>query len=958
MTLKNTIINGNLIINGVDGYGGSVTLKNVQVKGPNGNDGTVTVNDVGNNSLHLDGLTASTVDIPDNDGARIVAEDKATNNINNIKLSSDSVTVDPTKFEGQFDGTTLNVEKAAKVQVDGYVNNITISNDGDTNSEIKIAQEGNIGTIDVSKSSKVNISGDKCDAASSIGNVTGSVIANDSLQNIKSDSEIYRVAVDDVVTVINKIRSEATELNSLFYRRGRDIQNIIENPQYGFKPGDIYNAYSDKLKIRIANTIRTYMQDNRSFKTKKEIQNAIHSAIDNNVLFAECEKFQGYYESDNPYIFISSGINAGEDITSIVINHSPLSAGTKFNIVGISDNGLSKDYLDYNNGKIHLINQNHTDTTIYASVDIEVNCNGKISNTNLNIKILPQNSLASAKNGFTSKIVKVKVGETADMTFNVDYPDYSAQPDTATEQVVLNFTFIKNVNGLSDYKVVDKNALSGLEVNYNGVGLGKINLSKVDSADEYTEIIDGIPVTTYSFYVPLSSFSNFTTYAKLKELINPHGEIRIIYPNVPSSIQGLPVSLGIYSNAVNGKSRSKIYSDELYILVDAVDVEKVIANLRDYNAALAAVNQVSYTQESWIDYQKVVAANLVTIMNTQDEVDAATLAIKTGQSSLVTVASTVILTSGINVTSAGDLTLVVKGGTLQMSAEVTPTNATDKTVIWKVDTLVDGTALIDISTGYLQATGVGTVTVTATNIASGITGTKVITVGAAPAVDDVTAPVISNGTVENLGTIGGTTATLKYYATQETGTVKYYYLLQDESENDPGIDAIKKSHWGGTASGNPIYYQINLTNLIANKNYKAYIVMEDASGNTSDILTITGIKPYSNSILTKLETPSATLTTSNSEIGGLAYTIIPSNATSESDIKEYSLVVASSLSATTPIVTLIVPKDKLSGVVQLANGITAGNSYVVRVQAIVTDANNSYQNSDFSLDTEPATAQK
>jgi hypothetical protein len=628
MTLKNTTINGNLIINGVEGRGGSVTLQNVQVKGPNGNDGTVTVNNVGNNSLHLDGLTASTVDISDNDGARIVAEDRSTNNINTIKLSSDSVTVDPTKFEGQFDGTTLNIEKAAKVQVDGYVNNITVSNNSDTNSEIKIAQEGNIGTLDVSNSSKVNISGDSCDAASSIGNVTGTVIANDSLQNIKSDSEIYKVAVDDVVSVINKIRSEATELNSLFYRRGRDIQNIIEDKQYGFKLGSIYDSYSESLKIRVANTIRTYMQDNRSFKTKKEIQNAIDSAISINTLFAETDKFQGCSDS----VYIAPSIKVGDNITNIVTNHSELSEKTNFNIVCISDT-VSQEYLEYIDGVIRLKKQNTKDSIIYASVDMLIEYNGNKSYTNLNIKILPQNSVASVENGFTDKIVKVNVGDNADMTFNVQYPDYSAQPDTATEQVGLNFTFVKSVNTISNYNIVDKNVLSGLSVNYNGVDLGDINLLKVGSAQENRIEVNGIPVETYRFYVPLSSFINYTGDTKLNLLTGVDGKIQIKYSNVPSSLQGLPMSLGISSGTINGGNYSPIYSNELYILVDTGDGE-VGTTLRHYNAALAAVKQENYTKASWIIYQGVVEANLVTVTNTQAEVDAATLEITTAQSRL------------------------------------------------------------------------------------------------------------------------------------------------------------------------------------------------------------------------------------------------------------------------------------------------------------------------------------
>ena len=98
-----------------------------------------------------------------------------------------------------------------------------------------------------------------------------------------------------------------------------------------------------------------------------------------------------------------------------------------------------------------------------------------------------------------------------------------------------------------------------------------------------------------------------------------------------------------------------------------------------------------------------------------------------------------VLVTSITVTGAGDAATVVNGGTLQMSAAVLPSNATDQSVTWSVATLSGGTATINTS-GLLSATGVGTVTVTATaNDGSGITGTEVITVTAAPALSSTKA---------------------------------------------------------------------------------------------------------------------------------------------------------------------------------------------------------------------------
>ena len=93
---------------------------------------------------------------------------------------------------------------------------------------------------------------------------------------------------------------------------------------------------------------------------------------------------------------------------------------------------------------------------------------------------------------------------------------------------------------------------------------------------------------------------------------------------------------------------------------------------------------------------------------------------------VVTPTPTPVAVSAINVTGTGDVTTVKNGITLQMSAAITPTNATNKTIAWSV---TNGTGSATISTtGLLTATGVGTVTITATNAASGVTGTKMISV--------------------------------------------------------------------------------------------------------------------------------------------------------------------------------------------------------------------------------------
>jgi hypothetical protein len=125
-----------------------------------------------------------------------------------------------------------------------------------------------------------------------------------------------------------------------------------------------------------------------------------------------------------------------------------------------------------------------------------------------------------------------------------------------------------------------------------------------------------------------------------------------------------------------------------------------------------------------------------------------------------------IAVSAITVTSVGDLTTVVNGRTLQMSAAVTPANATDPTISWSVATLEGGTASIDATTGLLHATGVGTVRVTATNTASGVTGTKDI-------------KIIAKGTIEKSKGPDGEEATGLTYVINDqritfNGVIPYY----------------------------------------------------------------------------------------------------------------------------------------------------------------------------------------
>lgn len=70
---------------------------------------------------------------------------------------------------------------------------------------------------------------------------------------------------------------------------------------------------------------------------------------------------------------------------------------------------------------------------------------------------------------------------------------------------------------------------------------------------------------------------------------------------------------------------------EIYI----TGIYEVGSDLTAYKAALAAVSEEDYTEASWITYQVVVTANVVTTADTQAEVDNAVTAIVTAQEDLV-----------------------------------------------------------------------------------------------------------------------------------------------------------------------------------------------------------------------------------------------------------------------------------------------------------------------------------
>ncbi|MFP3042437.1 InlB B-repeat-containing protein [Treponema primitia] len=132
--------------------------------------------------------------------------------------------------------------------------------------------------------------------------------------------------------------------------------------------------------------------------------------------------------------------------------------------------------------------------------------------------------------------------------------------------------------------------------------------------------------------------------------------------------------------------------------------------------------------------------------------------------------------------------------------------------------------------------------------------------------DDTTAPVLSNGAVNNLSSANGTTATLSF-SSNEAGT--HFYVVMPSNIASPNAAAVKtpdSTAVAGSAAVSVGANTIAVTGLTAGAQYKAYIIVVDTAGNLSDVLTIGSFTPV-------VEGPSTFTVTFNSN-GGSAVTAI------------------------------------------------------------------------------------
>ncbi len=125
-----------------------------------------------------------------------------------------------------------------------------------------------------------------------------------------------------------------------------------------------------------------------------------------------------------------------------------------------------------------------------------------------------------------------------------------------------------------------------------------------------------------------------------------------------------------------------------------------------------------------------------------------------------------------------------------------------------------------------------TITATGSDTRSG-TVTKTITVNVTVnAAVDSTAPTLSSVSASRTGE---TTATLEF-TSNEAGT--YYYLVLASDAGAPEAATVKlqgEAVAKGTSSALAAANTANIDGLVASTGYKAYVVVEDAAGNTSGV---------------------------------------------------------------------------------------------------------------------------
>lgn len=381
IVLENEIIYGDLIING----GGEATLRNVEVKG------SIIVNDIGENSLILDNVKATKLEVNDTNGARIfVKEGNISENKQEVtKIGSIEVNGEdslPIKLEGDFTSTTVNVNQPV---------------------EIKIAENTNIKEINIKEEGSKITPEEGVELVNVIGSIAG--VIPEEIKAIKEQIDENKNNFDE----LNAIPHDSREQYKEYLQRGRDMQLIIEKILGPDRLGEDYKNYPEHTKIRTANSIRS-LRKNVEITTIAQLEKLFNDAIRWNRIFNEGMKYAAYgaqREANENYEWpvIGKDIEVGADITDIVmkladgVTEDQLNEEITVTILSLDDlkdneyyELWAKDYeyfhIDKSNNTVKLakINNRYESRNLSIMVHIEDIANNSGSITNFNVTLEPQ----------------------------------------------------------------------------------------------------------------------------------------------------------------------------------------------------------------------------------------------------------------------------------------------------------------------------------------------------------------------------------------------------------------------------------------------------------------------------------------------------------------------------------------------------------------------------------------
>ena len=247
------------------------------------------------------------------------------------------------------------------------------------------------------------------------------------------------------------------------------------------------------------------------------------------------------------------------------------------------------------------------------------------------------------------------------------------------------------------------NDIAGLIAYQSGNTLKYVNYSDILSKYVSTRNID----TTYIWFNSDSATSAFSALTEVKSVgsdgvisgrffVDGSGLAVIFKTDLDSAINSAKTNIGTAVVSADGTD------------IDTTDIWVSQPVMTAYSDAISAAQAVADNPDA-----------------TQQKVDDALAAINSATNSFNAAKTNGTNIPVIEINVTGETTVVI-GFTLQLGATITPSNATRQAISWTVEPGT-GTATISAA-GLLTATGVGTVTAIATNAASGVTGSKMITI--------------------------------------------------------------------------------------------------------------------------------------------------------------------------------------------------------------------------------------